>query len=221
MFNRFFMFMILMSAIIFSGCASQQLRSYETSGFLGSYAGFTPGDKDQPNLVYLNPSRNLGQYNKVLIDHVIVYFNPESENKGIDPVQLNELSQYFHQALVDALKDRYPIVDRPGAGVLRIRTAITDVEPGSPVKGAATSIVPVGMAISAIKKSTTGSNMAVGRASMEIELVDSLSGARLAAAIDRREGGKQVVSGKWSAIEEAFNYWAQKLRVWLDKERAK
>jgi hypothetical protein len=63
--------------------------------------------------------------------------------------------------------------------------------------------------------------MAVGRASMEIELVDSLSGVRLAAAIDRREGGKKVVSGKWSAIEEAFNYWAQKLRVWLDKEKAK
>jgi hypothetical protein len=171
--------------------------------------------------VYLNPGRDLRQYNKVLIDHVIIYFNPESENRGVDPAQLNELTQYFHQALVNALKDRYPIVDRPGQGVLRIRTAITDVEPGSPVAGAATTIVPVGATVSVIKKATTGSNMAVGRASMEIELLDSLSGVRLAAAIDRREGGKKVVSGKWTAIQEAFEYWAQKLRVWLDKERAK
>lgn len=221
MFNRFFIFMILISAIMFSGCASQQLRSYEISGFLGSYANFEPGDEKQPNLVYLNPGRDLRQYNKVLIDHVVVYFNPESTNKGVDPVQLTELTRYFHQALVDALKDRYPIVDRPGEGVLRIRTAITDVEPGSPVGGAVSTIVPVGATVSIIKKSTTGSNMAVGRASMEIELVDSLSGVRLAAAIDRREGGKKVVSGKWNAIEEAFEYWAQKLRVWLDKERAK
>jgi hypothetical protein len=206
---------------MFSGCAAQQLTSYETSGFLGSYANFKPGDKDQPNLVYLNPGRDLRQYNKVLIDHVIIYFNPESENRGVDPAQLNELTQYFHQALVNALKDRYPIVDRPGQGVLRIRTAITDVEPGSPVAGAATTIVPVGATVSVIKKATTGSNMAVGRASMEIELLDSLSGVRLAAAIDRREGGKKVVSGKWTAIQEAFEYWAQKLRVWLDKERAK
>jgi hypothetical protein len=75
--------------------------------------------------------------------------------------------------------------------------------------------------VSIIKKATTGSNMAVGRASMEIELADSLSGARLAAAIDWREGGKKVVSGKWTAIEEAFENWVQKLRVWLDKEKAK
>ena len=179
MLNRFFILMVLISTVMFAGCASQQLRSYETSGFLGSYANFEAGGENQPNLVYLNPGRDLKPYNKVLID------------------------------LVNALKDRYPIVDRPGAGVLRIRTAITDVEPGSPVKGVATSIVPVGATISIIKKSTTGSNMAVGRASMEIELVDSLSGVRLAAAIDRREGGKKVVSGKWTAIEEAFNYWAQ------------
>ena len=221
MLNRSFMFMFLMSIILLAGCAAQQLTSYETSGFLNNYANFKPGGEGQPNLVYLNPGRDLRPYNKLLIDHVVVYFNPESKNKGVDPVQLVELTRYFHQALVDALKDRYPIVDRPGEGVLRIRTAITDVEPGSPVGGAVSTIVPVGAAISIIKKSTTGSNMAVGRASVEIELVDSLSGVRLAAAIDRREGGKKVVSGKWTAIEEAFEYWAQKLRVWLDKERAK
>lgn len=221
MLNRSFLFICIMSMILLAGCAAQQLTSYEMSGFLGNYAGFKPGEEGQPNLVYLNPGRDLSKYDKVLINHVVVYFNPESENKEIDPVQLHQLTQYFHQALVDALKDRYPIVENPGEGVLRIRTAITDIEPGSPVKGAATTIVPVGATFSLIKKSTTGSNMAVGRASMEIELADSLSGVRLAAAIDRREGGKKVVTGKWSAIQEAFEYWAQKLRVWLDKERTK
>ena len=221
MLNRFFMFMFLMSTILLAGCAAQQLRSYETSGFLNNYANFKPGEEDQPNLVYLNPGRDLRPYNKLLIEHVVVYFNPESENKGIDPVQLTELTRYFHQALVDALKDGYVIVERPGEGVLRIRTAITDIEPGKPVGGAVSTVVPVGAVVSVIKKSTTGSNMAVGRASIEIELVDSLSGVRMAAAIDRREGGKKVVTGKWTAIEEAFEHWAHKLRVWLDKERAK
>ncbi len=221
MLNRSFLFILLMSIFLLAGCAAQQLRSYEMSGFLRNYAGFEPGGEGQPNLVYLNPGRDLRKYNKVLINHVVVYFNPQSENREIDPVQLNQLTEYFHQALVDALKDRYPIVDRPGEGVLRIRAAITDVEPGKPVAGAATTVVPVGAAVSLIKKTTTGSNMAVGRASMEIELADSLTGARLAAAVDRLEGGKKVVSGKWSAIEEAFEHWAQKLRVWLDKERAR
>ena len=184
------------------------------------YSNFTPGAEGQPNLIYLNPKRDLKTYNKILIDHVVVYFNPDSENKGIDPLQLTELTQHFHQALVDALKDRYQIVEEAGEGVLRIRTAITDVEPGRPVAGFTTSVIPVGQAVSLIKKSTTGSNMAVGRASIEIELVDSLSGMRLAAAIDRREGGKKAFAGKWTAVKEAFVIWAQKLRVFLDKEMA-
>ena len=220
MWKRFCTIILLISVLLFAGCAAQQLKSYETSGFLKNYAGFKPGGEGQPNLVYLNPNRNFRPYKKILIDHVVVYFNPKSENKGIDPLQLTELSQHFHQALVDALKDRYPIVKDPGEGVLRIRTAITDVESGSPVAGAATSVVPVGVTLNLIKRSTTGSSMAVGRASMEIELVDSLSGMRLAAAIDRREGGKRVVSGRWTAVKEAFETWAQKLRVWLDKEMA-
>ena len=117
MLNRSFMFMFLMSTILLVGCAAQQLRSYDTSGFLNNYANFKPGEEDQPNLVYLNPGRDLRPYNKLLIDHVVVYFNPESENKGIDPVQLTELTRYFHQALVEALKDGYVIVERPGEGV--------------------------------------------------------------------------------------------------------
>ena len=218
--HRIFFFVLLSVAILLAGCASHQLKSYETSGFLGNYANFKVGSEGQPNLVYLNPNRNLRQYDKVLIDHVLVSFNPTSENQGVDPVQLTELTEKFHQALVTALKDRYRIVDKPGEGVLRIRTAITDIEPGSPVANTASTIIPVGAAISIIKKSTTGSNLAVGRASMEIELQDSLSGVRLAAAVDRREGGKKVVTGKWTAIEEAFEYWSHKLGVWLDKEKA-
>lgn len=211
---------LLMSAFLLGGCAPQRLTSYETSGFLGNYANFEVGDADQPNLVYLNPARDLTRYDSVLIDHVRVYLNPDATGRGVDPVQLNQLSQYFHQALVDALQERYRIVDQPGEAVLRIRTAITDVEPGSPVKGAATTVIPIGAAISVIKKSTTDSNLAVGRSAMEIELVDSLSGVRLAAAVDRREGGKKVVSGKWTAIEEAFEYWALKLGAWLDRQKA-
>ena len=209
------------SIVLVVGCAAQQLKSYEMSGFLKDYTKFKPGQEGQPNLVYFNPNRNLRIYDKVLIDHVVVFFSSESPNKGVAPEQLTELTRYFHKALVDVLKEDYTIVQRPGEGVMRIRTAITDIEPGRPVGGAASTIIPVGAAISIIKKSTTGSHMAVGRASIEMELVDSKTGMRLAAAIDRREGGKQLVTGKWTAIQEAFEYWAHKLKAWLDQEKAK
>jgi len=211
--NRFLLLAALATAILLVGCSAHKVKSYETSGFLTNYAGFQVGGENQPNLVYINPNLNLKPYNKILIDHVVVYLNPKSKNKGIAPEQLVELTNHFHKALVKALQDRHTIVSGPGKGVLRIRTAITDLEPGSPITGAMSTIIPVGAAISIIKKATTDSNMAVGR-------VDSLSGVRLAAAIDRREGGKKIISGKWTAIEEAFDYWAKNLSAFLDKQKA-
>lgn len=215
--NSVLLMLILFSLLV--GCAAHKVTSYETSGFLKSYAGLEEGTKDQPNLVYINPSIDLKSYDKILIDQVVVFFNRQSQNKGVDPEQLLKLTNYFHKALVNELQNRFTIVDKPGEGVLRIRTAITDVEPGHPAGNAVSSVVPVGIAISVIKKTTTDTNMGVGRASMEIEIVDSLSGSRLAAAIDRREGGKKIVSGKWTAIEESFEYWAKKLGVFLTKHK--
>jgi hypothetical protein len=220
MFNRLFLFAAFLSLVLLTGCSAQKVTSYETSGFMGSYAGLEVGSKDQPNLVYVNPNVNIRQYNKIIIDHVVVYIHLDSRKEGVSPEQLSQLSDYFHRSLVNALRDRYEIVTQTGEGVLRIRTAITDVVPGKPVANTLSSIIPVGMAINAIKKSTTDTNIAVGQASVEMELLDALTGERVAAAVDRREGGKQVVSGKWSAIEDAFDHWSKKLRVFLDRQNA-
>lgn len=218
--NEFVLFCgVLIILALFAGCAAQKVADYETSGFLRDYSGFEVGAKEQVNLLYINPNGQLKTYNKILIDHVVVYFKRGSENKGIDPADLNELSRYFHNALVPALQDLYTIVNEPGPGVLRIRSAITDLEPRNAVSGTLSTVVPVGAAVSVIKKAGTNSNMAVGRASMEVELVDSLSGERMAAAIDKREGGKKAVSRKWADVEEAFDYWAQKLRLFLTRQQ--
>lgn len=220
MVRRFLLLTAIVGIALLTGCSAHKVKDYKTSGFMLNYAGFEVGSEDQPNLVYVNPDASLGVYNKIIIDHIVVYFNREYVDNGIDSEQLAELSDYFNQSLTNALQDRYIIVTQPGEGVLRIRTAITGVVPGKPAANAASSIVPVGVAFSAIKKSTTGNNLAVGQASMEIELMDSLSGQRLAAAIDHREGGKGIVSSKWSATKEAFDHWAKNLRNFLDKQKA-
>ncbi len=146
---------------------------------------------------------------------MVIYLSPESEAQAIQPEQMAKLSDYFHKALINSLEKNYQITDQPGADVMRLRTAITDVEPGHPIAGTMSSIMPIGIAISSATKAATDSNVGVGRAAVEMELVDSVSGERLAAAVDRREGGKQVGSGKWDDVEEAFDHWAQKLETYL------
>ena len=54
----------------------------------------------------------------------------------------------------------------------------------------------------------------VGKAGVEAEILDSTTGTRLAAAIDRRVGARSLKPEKnaWSDVERAFRYWADRLR---------
>ena len=211
----------LIMIILIGGCAAQQIETKETSGFLKDYSGFSKGGEEQLGMIYEKPGLELSAYKKVMIDRVVIYLNQDSEAKSIQPEQMTELSNYFHKSLIKVLESRYAITDQPGPDVLRVRAAITDVEPGHPVAGSISSVLPVGIAISSATKAVSDKNVGVGRASMEIELIDSTTEERLAAAVDRREGGKQVGRGKWEDVQEAFDIWTEKLGVFLDKNTTK
>ncbi len=63
--------------------------------------------------------------------------------------------------------------------------------------------------------------MLVGRAGVEAEILDGVTGQRLAAAVDRRAGTKTLRGGvsKWSDVQNAFDYWSEKLRTRLTELR--
>ncbi|MDH3997763.1 MAG: DUF3313 domain-containing protein [Desulfuromonadales bacterium] len=204
-----------LSCLFLVACAAQKIEVKTTSGFLADYSALAKGGEDQLGLVYEQPGLELSSYKKVMVDHVVLYLNPQSEAQAIQPEQMTKLAEHFHQALINSLQKQYQITDQAGSEVMRIRAAISDVEPGHPVAGTMSSIMPLGIVVSSATKATTDSNVGVGRAAMEIELVDSVTGERLAAAVDRREGGKQVGSGKWEDVEEAFEHWAEKLVSFL------
>ena len=87
-----------------------------------------------------------------MLDSVIFYLSDESENKGIDGNAIKELTDAFNLEMINALRDRYPVVSDPGPDVARIRIAITDIEQSSPGVSAVTSVIPVGLGVSLVKK---------------------------------------------------------------------
>ena len=94
---------------------------------------------------------------------------------------------------------------------------MTDLVPNKPGVSAMTTIVPTGLVFSYAKKAVTGSHTGVGQASMEAEILDSMTNERIAPVIDTRPGGKLEGMSKWKAVEGAFQFWAERLRKWLDE----
>lgn len=56
---------------------------------------------------------------------------------------------------------------------------------------------------------------------MEMEVLDSMTNERLAAAVDTRSGGKLAGWSKWGAVKEAFEFWAKRLKKRLDEIHGK
>ena len=201
-----------------TGCATKKAVY---SGFLENYPYFEQGPKGGADLVYLKKDVDFSSYDKVMMDHVVFYFSEDAKYKGIHADELKELADTFHKAFAEALANGYSLVDKPGPGVLRIRTAITDLVPSNPGLSGVTTVIPIGLAISAIKSTAGGGHTGVGEASIEVEFLDSMTNERIAAAVDTRPGDKLEGLTKWGAAKGAFEFWAERLRTWLDQIHGK
>ena len=204
------------------GCAStSQTQKDAPSGFLVNYPPFQPGPSEGADKIYTKPGMDLSKYRRVMLDEAQFFLKKSAADHGIQASELKELSDTFHRAVFEALGNAYPLVTEPGPDVLRIRLAITDIETSNPAMSGITTVLPVGLAVSVAKKATTGSYTGVGGASMEAEFLDSMSNERLAAAIDTFNGSKMSGFSKLGATKEAFEFWAKRLRITLDKAHGK
>ncbi|HEY7746084.1 MAG TPA: DUF3313 domain-containing protein [Desulfuromonadales bacterium] len=210
---------MLLAVLLLAGCAAGGMKKVEKAGFLGDYSQLKPGGEDRAALLYIKPGVDLKPYNQIMFERVTVMLSPEADYKVVDPALLKEMTDYYQLALLNAVKDGYQVVDQPGPGVLRVRAAITDLKPSKPVANTVSSILPIGWVVSGATKVASDDNMGTGEAATEFEVLDSLTAERLAAAVDRRQGGKMAFRGKWTDTKDAFDFWAQSFRARLDEMR--
>jgi hypothetical protein len=200
-----------------SGCATS--TQMKMSGFLQDYSKLQPGGEDRADYIYINKEADFSKYKKSMVDKVVFYLTPELQERGIQPDVMKELADAFEKELAIEINSSIPMTDQAGPDTLRIRIAVTDVEPSDPVLNTVGAILPVGWVVSAASKATTGAAANVGKASIEMEVLDSVTGQILAAAIDTKVGAKYDVAGtkKWGHTKKAFKEWAQKIRERLDE----
>lgn len=209
-----FMAILLIS---FSANAAEMKKS----GFLSDYSGMKKGPKGGADWVFIKEGVKFSQYNKVMMDQVTFFLKGDAKYKGIKPEDINELTEAFDNAIRENIGKNYPLVDQPGPDVMRIRIAITDLVPSKTGMSAVTTVMPIGLGVSMLKKAATGKHTGVGETSMEMEVLDSVTNQRVAAAIDQHSGGKLSGLKKWGSAGEAFKFWTERLKMRLDEFHGK
>jgi len=214
MFLAVFLFLI-------TGCSSTfQTRKVTTTTFLGDYSQLEKGSDDEAQLIYINPQADFNAYTKILMDPVKFYSDEDSKLEGEDKKRIVD---YLDATIKEQLETDYMFVNEPSAETMRLRVAITEAKGSKVVMDTISSIIPIGIALGLVKKVATGTNLSVGKASVEMELQDSQTGQRLAAAVDERAGrkytGKFDKFDKYHTVEDAFDFWAKKLKKRLAEFR--
>lgn len=196
------------------GCATTtQEPGVEPSGFLVDYSELRPGTGGQSLLVSFDPDANFAAYDKVLIDPVTIWMRPGSNIAALPQQDLQRLARQLRDALREQLGLEFEVVEEPGPGTLRIRSAITEVRKSRVVLDMVASLPPLRL-LTGAGALATGTHAFVGGAAIEVEIQDSETGKRLIAAVDER-AGRRVLMGEtsaWADVESAFEYWAEVMR---------
>ncbi len=214
-------FVALSGMLLASGCTSTyQKRSVTGSGFLSDYTQMTNRGGGTALLSYIAPGTDLRPYSKMLLEPVRVYVSgKDSPMAKLSKEDRQGMVSYFDEALRDKLNLNFALVTEPGPDVLRMRVAVTEAKGASVLLDTVSTVVPVGLALSGINKWATGQHLSVGEIGAECEVLDSVTGRRLLAAVDARVGSKFTGEfdkfSKWHTAKDAFDFWAAQIHARL------
>ncbi len=199
-----------------AGCAKTEqaggMGKAEPAGFMKDYSMLQPAkDETEATLVYLTKDTGkFKSYTKVLLEPVQIW----RATADLDREDARHLAEFLWSRLDEELRKDYQMVQTAGPGVVRVQAAITEAGKSMPLLDLATTLYPAARVISKGKEMAMGTESFVGKASIELKATDSQSGELLGAMVDRRGGGKYVMKGfhRFTDAEEAFTYWAKKVR---------
>ena len=187
-----FALVVACSLLFVTGCASMPPKS----GFLSDYSNLeqihdsarlwnfvdTSGVARSRLSLRLWGNRasldELARYDSVIVDPFVIRLNKHSTGNWVSPEKINAVTKAMHAEFVKSLSGCYTIVEEPGEGVARFRTALTDISPMFVYESA-----------DDIAALTWANSKAAGSA-FEIELVDSVSKEQMAAMVGKSRGGR-------------------------------
>ena len=180
------------------------------SGFLSDYGELEPTkEAGRKNLLYYRkPGVSLRDYHSIVIEPIEIWFDPGASVVGIQPEVLKEITDYFIGALERGTLHDVAVVNDAGPGVLRLRVALTELVPVKKRRGfLAYSLT--GFIVSSAKRGAKGAHVA--QVSVEGELLDSATGERLCAMVERRLSKKKLKKDKrvtTDHVRKVIDFWA-------------
>ena len=167
---------------------------------------------------------DFGSYDRIMLDRVQFVLADDSRSRAIDPAQLAAVGAALIEQIHEAMEPEYPVVERAGPGVVRLRLAITDirveaVEARKPARGIF-GFTPGGLALNALS-AAAADETDLSSARIEAEAIDAASGARIGIFVDPEPAKHGSAEKSWESLQQAFAFYASRLRMRFDREHGR
>ena len=195
-------------AIFCIACTAPMNNVSGDSGFLGDEQDYAVLKFDSRSKLYkhLSSEKVLTQYKSYSVAPIQVLASSDSQ-VFIEDREVEKLAEEFRGEIIKALGNSYSHLNTPAKDKAEIRIALTGVDANSLVGSLRPGLL--------VKRS------GLGGAKMEAEIIDSVTGKRVATFMDSRQGrNDKYFQGltKWGSSDEAFRAWAGLVRRFLRSE---
>jgi len=201
--TRPYLYLLLVLFGVVSACAT--IDEPDQTGFLSDYSNLERDADGQ----WLYAQSKTAAYSKFHIEPISILVDARDE-ATFSAEEIDELKQHFVTKMTQALTERdgYEVVSEPGPGVASFRLAITDVDK---------SIAALNITIY-----TKATGAGLGGIAAEGEIVDSVTGEQLAAAIRWGSGSRVMRAGltKLGDAKLVIDRWAKDIRKRIDQAHA-
>jgi Cft2 family RNA processing exonuclease len=196
--------------------ADREVETKDFSGWMKDYDSLTY--KEERNaFIFFNEAKR-GMYKKVILDEVVIY-SADGETQG---EIAEKSSSYMAKGLADLLESKGLAASEPGPDVIRLKVAITAVEK-SKEDLKVYNFVPVA-AVFRGAQAATGNVATYIDAMFEAEMVDSVSGDRVAAIVAKGIEETEKRSGDeltFDDVKPSLDKWLGQYSTTLDGYLAK
>ena len=121
---------IMMAALIsLMLVACQQTQPVRPSGYLVDYSHLKPVDSSAKTLFFEDKKAPWKSYHSIMFSEVIIRVAQGEDKRDIAEKDLKKMRDYFQRTLANSACTRLKFTNKPGEGVILLRSAIVDIKP--------------------------------------------------------------------------------------------
>lgn len=159
---------LLPASLLWASCVSDV--GLTRSGFLSTYAGLEAVPGERARETWFAEGLDLSGFHAVIVDPIELRLESTTTDR-LSPSQAALLQEHYAAWVVEGLGERFTVTNEQGPGVLRVRTALTEAD-------------TINLAANWIMGVIVLWPFDYGGGTLEVEVVDSQSGERMAAMVN-------------------------------------